>query len=278
MREEGERAEPSRLMLLCQNERGYANLTRLVTRGLPRRPGAARSHAASAPGSTRDTTNGLIALSGAREGDVGRALLAGRDDEARARAGRAGCALFGDRYYLELQRTGRPGEEDCIAAVAARSRPARRAGGRDQRRALPRARRLRGARGARLHPRGRAARRSRAAAPLQRRAVPALARGDGGAVRRPARGAREQRSRSRGAATWQLHARQAARCRSSRCRPARTHRGLPARASRSAGLDGAPAVQLAATSGRVGDRGRATTRASRASSTSSARWASPATS
>src|SRR5574338_1172548 len=32
VREEGERAEPSRLVLLCQDERGYKNLTRLVTR------------------------------------------------------------------------------------------------------------------------------------------------------------------------------------------------------------------------------------------------------
>ena len=32
LREEGERAEPSRLVLLCQDDRGYRNLTRLVTR------------------------------------------------------------------------------------------------------------------------------------------------------------------------------------------------------------------------------------------------------
>ena len=32
LREEGERAEPSRLVLLCQDETGYRNLTRLVTR------------------------------------------------------------------------------------------------------------------------------------------------------------------------------------------------------------------------------------------------------
>jgi len=40
----------------------------------------------------------------------------------------AWLTLFGDRYYLELQRTGRPGEEDCIAgslqlAVARGVRP-----------------------------------------------------------------------------------------------------------------------------------------------------------
>jgi len=32
LREDGERAEPGRLTLLCQDETGYLNLTRLVTR------------------------------------------------------------------------------------------------------------------------------------------------------------------------------------------------------------------------------------------------------
>ncbi len=32
VREEGERREPSRLTLLCQNQDGYRNLTRLVSR------------------------------------------------------------------------------------------------------------------------------------------------------------------------------------------------------------------------------------------------------
>ena len=32
LREDGQRAEPSRLVLLCQNESGYRNLTRLVSR------------------------------------------------------------------------------------------------------------------------------------------------------------------------------------------------------------------------------------------------------
>ncbi|MCE3285226.1 MAG: dnaE, partial [Steroidobacteraceae bacterium] len=62
----------------------------------------------------REATAGLIALSGARAGDVGRALVAGREAEARTLLD-AWLGLFGTRYYLELQRTGRPGEEDCIA-------------------------------------------------------------------------------------------------------------------------------------------------------------------
>jgi len=108
-----ERAEPSRLVLLCQNERGYRNLTRLVTRayleGQGRHGPLARREWMDA-----DATAGLIALSGGREGDVGRALASGRAPEARGLLDNW-LKLFGDRYYLEVQRTGRPGEEECVA-------------------------------------------------------------------------------------------------------------------------------------------------------------------
>jgi DNA polymerase-3 subunit alpha len=117
LHEEGERAEPSRLVLLCQDGRGYANLTRLVSRAYLEGQGKHGPTVARA-WLDRDTTAGLVALSGAREGDVGRALLNGRHDEA-ARALADWLALFGDRYYLELTRTGRPGEEDCIAGSLA---------------------------------------------------------------------------------------------------------------------------------------------------------------
>jgi DNA polymerase-3 subunit alpha len=113
VRDEAERAEPHRLVLLCQSERGYLNLTRLVTRSYLEGQGrfgptVARGWLDAA------TTTGLVALSGGREGDVGRLLLAGHEPEAR-RALESWLELFGDRYYLELQRTGRPGEEECIA-------------------------------------------------------------------------------------------------------------------------------------------------------------------
>ncbi|MCM2313387.1 MAG: DNA polymerase III subunit alpha, partial [Steroidobacteraceae bacterium] len=111
--EDGERTEPSRLVLLCQDERGYANLTRLVSRAYLENQGKYGPTIARA-WLDRDSTTGLVALSGARDGDVGRALLSGREDDA-GRALDAWLKLFGDRYYLELTRTGRPGEEDCIA-------------------------------------------------------------------------------------------------------------------------------------------------------------------
>ncbi|HET9694291.1 MAG TPA: DNA polymerase III subunit alpha [Steroidobacteraceae bacterium] len=113
VREDGDKAEPSRLVLLCQDARGYNNLTRLVTRSYLEGQG---THGPTILRSwlDRETTTGLVALSGARAGDVGRALVGGREAEARATL-EAWLALFGNRYYLELQRTGRPGEEDCIA-------------------------------------------------------------------------------------------------------------------------------------------------------------------
>jgi DNA polymerase-3 subunit alpha len=110
--EEGERAEPSSLVLLCQSEAGYKNLSRLVTRAYLHgqrngTPTIDRSWLA------KESLEGLIALSGGRHGDVGRALLQGEKTLAGQHLN-YWTALFGDRYYLELQRTGRPGEDIYI--------------------------------------------------------------------------------------------------------------------------------------------------------------------
>ncbi|HVP34302.1 MAG TPA: DNA polymerase III subunit alpha, partial [Steroidobacteraceae bacterium] len=117
VREEGERREPSRLTLLCQNQDGYRNLSRLISRaylegqerGVPR---IERSWLAPA------NLAGLIALSGALEGDVGRALVNGREADAESALERW-RALFPGRYYLELQRLGRQFEESYIAGAVA---------------------------------------------------------------------------------------------------------------------------------------------------------------
>ena len=115
VREEGERVEPSSLVLLCQHHAGYLNLTRLLSRAYLE--GQHRGRATI----ERDWLDpaacaGLIALSGAREGDLGRALLGGREGEARA-AIAFWQGLFGDRYYIEVQRTGRPGDEEHLGAA-----------------------------------------------------------------------------------------------------------------------------------------------------------------
>jgi len=117
VREEGERQAPSRLTLLCQSLAGYRNLARLVTRaylegqdrGTPRLERAWLTAAA---------LEGLLGLSGASEGDLGRALLNGRERDAE-RLLEAWLAVLPGRFYLELQRLGRPGEEGYIAAAVA---------------------------------------------------------------------------------------------------------------------------------------------------------------
>ncbi len=105
---------PSRLVLLCQDNIGYRNLTRLVSRSY--REGQHRGQPTLSREWLEGTTGGLIALSGGREGDVGQALLNGNLTLATQRL-MHWQRLFPDRYYLELQRTGREGEEDYLHAA-----------------------------------------------------------------------------------------------------------------------------------------------------------------
>ena len=117
---EREPSRPGRLLVLCQNIRGYRNLAELVTRCYT----DARHHGEAMldPAWLDGKTDGLLALSGGSMGDVGQALLLGRPDLAAQRLD-AWLTLFPERFYLEIMRTGRPGEEDYMhAAVALASR------------------------------------------------------------------------------------------------------------------------------------------------------------
>ncbi|MBV6417985.1 MAG: DNA polymerase III subunit alpha [Steroidobacteraceae bacterium] len=117
VREAGERVPPSRLTLLCQDARGYGNVTRLVSRAY--REGRRQTvPLIERDWLDRDSCGGLLALSGATQGDIGRALVGGREREA-ARALDAWLDLFEDRFYIELQRLGRADEETHISAGAA---------------------------------------------------------------------------------------------------------------------------------------------------------------
>ncbi len=93
------------LILLCENEKGYRNLCRLVTSGFQEgfyyKPRIDREL-------LQQHHEGLVCLSGCLSGEVAARLLAGDD------AGAEGAAswfrdLFGpQRYYLELQENGIP--------------------------------------------------------------------------------------------------------------------------------------------------------------------------
>ena len=106
-------AAPTRMVLLVQNQQGYLNVCELLAR-------AWTQHAGSGPAVVRlawlrECQEGLIVLSGAQAGPVGQALLQG--DEARASELALQFAqLFPHRFYLELQRAGRPDDEAHVAA------------------------------------------------------------------------------------------------------------------------------------------------------------------
>ena len=108
-------AKPSRLLLLCQDyENGYRNLSRLLTRAYLE----GQHH--GVPMLEREwfegLSGGLIALSGGKRGDVGRALLARREEDA-LQALKFWQGLFPDRYYMEVSRTGREGDETYLHAA-----------------------------------------------------------------------------------------------------------------------------------------------------------------
>jgi DNA polymerase-3 subunit alpha len=106
--------EPFRLVLLCQNDLGYLNLKRLVSKAYT--TNQRRGVPIIEREWFKEWNEGLIILSGGRQGDVGKALLAGNMQQAAQLLGFWNYH-FKDRYYLELQRTGRPNEEDYIHAA-----------------------------------------------------------------------------------------------------------------------------------------------------------------
>ena len=111
---EDDTERPHTLILLCQDMDGYKNLSRLLTRAFLE--GQHRGEPMIQPEwLTRESCAGLIALSGGLHGNVGRALALGHHDEA-LKVLRKWQELFDGRYYLELIRTGRAGEEDCVQA------------------------------------------------------------------------------------------------------------------------------------------------------------------
>ena len=106
--------QPSRLVLLCQNDAGYKNLTHLVSRSY------LEGQHRGMPTVQRDWleghTDGLIALSGGRLGEIGIALLSAKPDVVEQLVA-DWQRWFPDRFYLELQRTGRENEEAYIQAA-----------------------------------------------------------------------------------------------------------------------------------------------------------------
>jgi DNA polymerase III subunit alpha len=115
--ESREDKEPSRLTLLCQSRKGFKRLSALLTRSASFGPVLGRNVVLK-EWLEPAALEGLIALSGAQFGELGRALVAG--------SGARGAAvldywrkLLPQRFYIELQRAGRPGEAEYVARAVA---------------------------------------------------------------------------------------------------------------------------------------------------------------
>ncbi len=105
-----------RAVLLAQNNDGYRHLTELISRAFTE--GQQRGVPVIDQQWLFDKNAGLIVLSGGRGGDIGQALQANNMALASECLG-YWKAFFGDRFYLEVQRTGRDGEEQYLHHVVA---------------------------------------------------------------------------------------------------------------------------------------------------------------
>ncbi|ARC92939.1 hypothetical protein B6A42_13885 [Vibrio coralliilyticus] len=103
--------ELTKLTVLAADNEGYKNLTLLISKAY------LRGHVQHQPVIDKqwlaELSAGLIVLSGAKSGEIGKALLKGNHKVAQ------NCAdfyhqHFADRFFLELTRTGRADEETYL--------------------------------------------------------------------------------------------------------------------------------------------------------------------
>jgi len=103
--------ELSRLVILSTNNQGYKNLTELISKAYMR--GHLLDKAVIDKQWLVEFKEGLIILSGAREGDLGKALLKGNNELALQMLSFY-QTHFNDCFYIELIRTGRLDEENYL--------------------------------------------------------------------------------------------------------------------------------------------------------------------
>ncbi|HEV2083000.1 MAG TPA: DNA polymerase III subunit alpha [Brevundimonas sp.] len=104
------------VVLIAQDEAGWLNLCDLSSAAYL---GADDAVEPCVPWSrVVERSEGLILLSGGPDGPVDPLFVQGREAEARAALGEM-ARVFGDRFYVELQRHGRPEEAQAEAGLVA---------------------------------------------------------------------------------------------------------------------------------------------------------------
>jgi len=113
-KDEGPKDNFHHLVLLCENEAGYRNLVKLVSRGYSEgfyyRPRVDKELLAG-------HSEGLLALSACLHGEVAERLTAGDEAGAMAAAGEL-AEIFPRRFYLEMQANGLAEQAKVNAALA----------------------------------------------------------------------------------------------------------------------------------------------------------------
>ncbi len=109
---DGNNGGPERIVVLAMNSSGYANLIYLVSSGYT----SSQARGVLSEAEVFDRSSGLIVLSGGIQGHLWQLALAEDTQGLRERAQRW-QQCFGDRYYLELTRTSRSGEEQANVAL-----------------------------------------------------------------------------------------------------------------------------------------------------------------
>jgi DNA polymerase III subunit alpha len=107
-----------RIVLLAQRDAGYRNLMRLCSRAFLETPPNEKPHLRL--DWLKDTSDGLIALSGGPTGPIDAAIAAGQAELAATRCNSL-SSIYGDRLYVELQRHGTAAEravEPALVGIA----------------------------------------------------------------------------------------------------------------------------------------------------------------
>ena len=127
-----DRDRPFRLLVLVENQQGYLSLCRLLSRAWLENEHRGRGEIKKAWLAEEDAqgrrySEGLIALSGGPEGEIGQALVSGRKQQALELA-KSWAALFDSEcFFLEVWRRGGEGDEayvrDCAHLALATQLP-----------------------------------------------------------------------------------------------------------------------------------------------------------
>ncbi|OYU11992.1 MAG: DNA polymerase III subunit alpha [Comamonadaceae bacterium PBBC1] len=112
----GDLGATSRVALLVQSHQGYLNICELLARAWTQN--VVKNVAVVKLVWLKELAEGLILLSGAQAGPVGQALVQGDSDKAADVALQL-ASIFPHRFYLELQRAGRPEDEPQVAGAVA---------------------------------------------------------------------------------------------------------------------------------------------------------------